>query len=208
MNWLNHFRYGGELVELLFEGANPYGQRLLHTAEVDALRNALGPNERLLAYVVGRVPGHGEGAWFLSEQHLLLLGEEGRPTITRFPLTALVGPECERGRYGYTLRVRAQDRQRALFGGSPALSIAFFRALGRLVPAHPIVRGRALEADEAVQVAYCYRDAAVRVQPVLFGLPENGGEPVLADLLAQAQAQGLLTEPERQAAASGLARAA
>ena len=25
-------------------------------------------------------------------------------------LTALVGPECERGRYGYTLRVRAQDR--------------------------------------------------------------------------------------------------
>ena len=72
MAWLDFMKNGNELSELLIEGQNPYGTQLLKQADLDQMRQHIQPDERVLAYVLGRVVLAGRGLWLLTDRHLLI----------------------------------------------------------------------------------------------------------------------------------------
>jgi hypothetical protein len=127
MAWLDFLKNGNELSELLIEGHNPYGAQLLKQADVDQMRDHIQPEERVLAYVLGRVVLAGRGLWLLTDQNLLISENDSGTLVHHLALKDITEAECVKGKYGYTLRVTAAGQQRSVYGASSHLA-AFFTA--------------------------------------------------------------------------------
>jgi len=96
MKFLNSFKFGNELMEVLIEGSNPYARQLLAERDVEAVRQALGLGEKLSAYVLGRVVGEGRGVWYLSSTSVLVQGAGPAPGLVRVALSDVTSMTCLR----------------------------------------------------------------------------------------------------------------
>lgn len=164
MAWLDFLKNGNELSELLIEGCNPYGDSLLKQSDVDQLRAHIQPDERVLAYVLGRVVLAGRGLWLLTEQNLLISEHDTGTEVHTFALKDITQAECVKGKYGYTLRVMVAGQVRSVYGASAHLAAVFYQALGQKVPCSPVYRPATLDADDLAQAAHNFADAAQRLQ--------------------------------------------
>jgi hypothetical protein len=166
MKFLNSFKFGNELMEVLIEGSNPYARQLLAERDVEAVRQALGLGEKLSAYVLGRVVGEGRGVWYLSSTSVLVQGAGPAPGLVRVALSDVTSMTCLKGRYGYTLSLKAAGRSFAMYGVAEALAVSFFRIMGRFAPCTPLVKPVALSPADALHAMHCFSDAALRAQPL------------------------------------------
>lgn len=164
MAWLNILKNGNELSELLIEGCNPYGASLLKQTDVDQLRAHIQPDERVLAYVLGRVVLAGRGLWLLTDQNLLISESDTGTSVHTFALKDITQAECVKGKYGYTLRVMLAGQMRSVYGASACLAAVFYQALGQKVSCSPVYKPTALDADDQAEVAHNFSDAAQRLQ--------------------------------------------
>ena len=165
MAWLDFLKHGNELAELLIEGQNPYSASLLQAADVAPLQGHLPAADRVTAYVLGRVVGAGRGLWVLTDRHLLMAEQGAGDPVQVLALDSISQAECQRGKYGYTLRVTAAGRCQSVYGASPALAAAFYQALGSSVACAPIFKPPHLDADDRAQAAHHFKHAAALMQP-------------------------------------------
>ena len=204
MAWLDFLKNGNELSELLIEGANPYGASLLKQADVDQMRDHIQPQERVLAYVLGRVVLAGRGLWLLTDQQLLVSEHDSGNLVHHFALGDITEAECVKGKYGYTLRVTAAGQLRSLYGASAHMAAVFYRALGQKVRCTPVHKPTALTADDVAEVVHHFCDAALRLQPV--AMVNADARALIAQLAQDAANQGWLmaseATPVRQAEAA------
>ena len=194
MAWLDFMKNGNELSELLIEGQNPYGTQLLKQADLDQMRQHIQPDERVLAYVLGRVVLAGRGLWLLTDRHLLISENDTGSLVHHFALQDITHAECLKGKYGYTLRVTAAGQQRSVYGASAHLAAVFYRALAQKAPCSPIFKPTALNADDVAEVVHHFSDAALRLQPV--ALVNADARALIAQLAQDAAQQGWLQASE------------
>ena len=194
MAWLDFLKNGNELSELLIEGANPYGASLLKQADVDQMRDHIQPQERVLAYVLGRVVLAGRGLWLLTDQQLLVSEHDSGNLVHHFALGDITEAECVKGKYGYTLRVTAAGQQRSVYGASAHMAAVFYRALGQKVRCTPVYKPTALNADDVAEVVHHFCDAALRLQPV--AMVNADARALIAQLAQDAANQGWLMATE------------
>jgi hypothetical protein len=194
MAWLDFLKNGNELSELLIEGANPYGASLLKQADVDQLRDHIHPQERVLAYVLGRVVLAGRGLWLLTDQQLLVSEHDSGNLVHHFALGDITEAECVKGKYGYTLRVTAAGQQRSVYGASAHMAAVFYRALGQKARCTPVYKPTALNADDVAEVVHHFCDAALRLQPV--AMVNADARALIAQLAQDAANQGWLMASE------------
>ena len=194
MAWLDFLKNGNELSELLIEGANPYGASLLKQADVDQMRDHIQPQERVLAYVLGRVVLAGRGLWLLTDQQLLVSEHGSGNLVHHFALGDITEAECVKGKYGYTLRVTAAGQQRSVYGASAHMAAVFYRALGQKVRCTPVYKPTALNADDVAEVVHHFCDAALRLQPV--AMVNADARALIAQLAQDATNQGWLMATE------------
>ena len=194
MAWLDFLKNGNELSELLIEGANPYGASLLKQADVDQMRDHIQPQERVLAYVLGRVVLAGRGLWLLTDQQLLVSEHDSGNLVHHFALGDITEAECVKGKYGYTLRVTAAGQQRSVYGASAHMAAVFYRALGQKVRCTPVYKPTALNADDVAEVVHHFCDAALRLQPV--AMVNADARALIAQLAQDAANQGWLMASE------------
>jgi len=194
MAWLDFLKNGNELSELLIEGANPYGASLLKQADVDQMRDHIQPQERVLAYVLGRVVLAGRGLWLLTDQQLLISEHDSGSLVHHFALGDITEAECVKGKYGYTLRVTAAGQQRSVYGASAHMAAVFYRALGQKVRCTPVYKPTALNADDVAEVMHHFCDAALRLQPV--AMVNADARALIAQLAQDAANQGWLMASE------------
>ena len=194
MAWLDFLKNGNELSELLIEGANPYGASLLKQADVDQMRDHIQPQERVLAYVLGRVVLAGRGLWLLTDQQLLISEHDSGNLVHHFALGDITEAECVKGKYGYTLRVTAAGQQRSVYGASAHMAAVFYRALGQKVRCTPVYKPTALNADDVAEVVHHFCDAALRLQPV--AMVNADARALIAQLAQDAANQGWLMATE------------
>ena len=166
MAWLDLLKNSNELTELLIEGNNPYGASLLSQADVSIMRDQIQADERVLAYVLGRVVSAGRGLWLLTDQALLISEHDNRNAVYRMALADISEAQCVKGKYGYTLRVDAAGHRRSVYGASAHLAAVFYRALGRKVNCAPVFKPAEISADQVAEVVHHFCDAALRLQPV------------------------------------------
>ena len=164
MAWLDFLKNGNELTELLIEGSNPYGDRLLQSNDIDQMSGHIQPGEQVQAYVLGRVVMAGRGLWLLTDQHLLISEQENDGLVHRFDLSQLSQAECLKGKYGYTLRVSAAGQRFSIYGTSANMAAMFYERLGRVVNCSPAVKPPSLDGDDVSQVQHHFSDAASRLQ--------------------------------------------
>ena len=194
MAWLDFLKNGNELSELLIEGNNPYGAQLLKQADVDQMRQHIQPDERVLAYVLGRVVLAGRGLWLLTDRHLLISENDTGSLVHHFALRDITEAECLKGKYGYTLRVTAAGQQRSVYGASAHMAAVFYRALAQKAPCSPVFKPTALNADDVAEVVHHFSDAALRLQPV--ALVNADARALIAQLAQDAAQQGWLQASE------------
>jgi hypothetical protein len=194
MAWLDFLKNGNELSELLIEGANPYGASLLKQADVDQMRDHIQPQERVLAYVLGRVVLAGRGLWLLTDQQLLVSEHGSGNLVHHFALGDITEAECVKGKYGYTLRVTAAGQQRSVYGASAHMAAVFYRALGQKARCTPVYKPTALNADDVAEVVHHFCDAALRLQPV--AMVNADARALIAQLAQDAANQGWLMASE------------
>ncbi len=194
MAWLDFIKNGNELSELLIEGQNPYGTQLLKQADVDQMRQHIQPDERVLAYVLGRVVLAGRGLWLLTDRHLLISENDTGSLVHHFALRDITEAECLKGKYGYTLRVTAAGQQRSVYGASAHMAAVFYRALAQKAPCSPVFKPTALNADDVAEVVHHFSDAALRLQPV--ALVNADARALIAQLAQDAAQQGWLQASE------------
>ncbi len=194
MAWLDFLKNGNELSELLIEGANPYGASLLKQADVDQMRDHIQPQERVLAYVLGRAVLAGRGLWLLTDQQLLVSEHDSGNLVHHFALGDITEAECVKGKYGYTLRVTAAGQLRSLYGASAHMAAVFYRALGQKVRCTPVHKPTALNADDVAEVVHHFCDAALRLQPV--AMVNADARALIAQLAQDAANQGWLMASE------------
>ena len=194
MAWLDFLKNGNELSELLIEGQNPYGASLLKQADVDQLRNHIQPQERVLAYVLGRVVLAGRGLWLLTDQQLLISEHESGTLVHHFALNDITQAECLKGKYGYTLRVTAAGQLRSVYGASAHMAAVFYRALGQKVRCTPVFKPTALDADDVAEVVHHFCDAALRLQPV--AMLNADARALIGQIAQDAAEQGWLLAAE------------
>lgn len=194
MAWLDFLKNGNELSELLIEGQNPYGAQLLKQADLDQLRDHIQPDERVLAYVLGRVVLAGRGLWLLTDRHLLISENDTGTQVHHLALKDITQAECVKGKYGYTLRVTAAGQQRSVYGASAHLAAVFYRALAQKAPCSPVHKPTALGADDVAEVVHHFSDAALRLQPV--ALVNADARALIAQLAQDAAQQGWLQASE------------
>jgi hypothetical protein len=194
MAWLDFMKNGNELSELLIEGQNPYGTQLLKQADLDQMRQHIQPDERVLAYVLGRVVLAGRGLWLLTDRHLLISENDTGSLVHHFALQDITHAECLKGKYGYTLRVTAAGQQRSVYGASAHLAAVFYRALAQKAPCSPIFKPTALNADDVAEVVHHFSDAALRLQPV--ALVNADARALIVQLAQDAARQGWLQAGE------------
>ncbi len=167
MKFLNSFKYGNDLMEVLIEGSNPYARQLLAEHDVEALRQVLALDEKLSAYALGRVVGEGRGAWYLTSTSVLVQGAGPSAGLVRVALSDVQSMSCRKGRYGYTLNLQAAGRSFAMFGVAEALGISLHRILSRSAPCTPLAQPVALTPADALHAVHCFSDAALRAQPLV-----------------------------------------
>lgn len=195
MNFLNSFKFGNELMEILIEGTNPGAVKLLTAADTDTIRDELALGEKLTAYVVGRVVGSGRGVWVLSDGAVLLRGHGVSKATTRIRLADVTHAECEKGKYGHTLRLEAAGRKFSLYGTAPTLAISFFRILARHVPTLALEIPGSLSPEQALRAVHCFRDASLRTQPALHGAGLEGD--ALLQLVKESSELGMILPGEQ-----------
>ena len=201
MAWLDFLKNGNELSELLIEGQNPYGASLLKQTDVDQLRDHVKPQERVLAYVLGRVVLAGRGLWLLTDQQLLVSEHDSGSQVHHFALGDITHAECVKGKYGYTLRVTAAGQLRSVYGASAHMAAVFYRALGQKVRCTPVAKPTALDADDVAEVVHHFCDAALRLQPV--AMVNADARALIAQLAQDAADHGWLLPTEaRQVSAA------
>lgn len=166
MAWLDFLKNGNELTEWLIEGTNPYGTALLKQTDVDLLRNHLSGEERVLAYVLGRVALAGRGLWLLTDRSLLISESDTDERVHMVRLQDISQAECLKGKYGYTLRIQSAGQQRSVYGASAPFATVFYRALAAKAPCAPVHKPSPLHADDAAEVVRHVGDAALRLQPM------------------------------------------
>ena len=164
MAWLDFLNNGNELSELLIEGSNPYGACLLKPSDVTQLRAHIQPDERVLAYVLGRVVLAGRGLWLLTDQNLLISENDSGTTVHTCALMDITQAECVKGKYGYTLRVLVAGHMHSVYGASASLAAVFYQALGQNVSCSPVYKPTVLDTDDLAEVAHNFSDAAQRLQ--------------------------------------------
>ena len=194
MAWLDFLKNGNELSELLIEGQNPYSASLLKQTDVDQLRDHVKPQERVLAYVLGRVVLAGRGLWLLTDQQLLISEHDSGNLVHHFALSDITEAECLKGKYGYTLRVTAAGQLRSVYGASAHMAAVFYRSLGQKVRCTPVVKPTALDADDVAEVVHHFSDAALRLQPV--AMVNADARALIAQLVQDAADHGWLLPAE------------
>lgn len=197
MKFLNSFKFGNELMEVLIEGSNPYAKQLLAERDVELVRQALALDEKLSAYALGRVVSEGRGAWYLTSTSVLVQGAGPAPGLVRVALSDVSSMSCIKGRYGYTLNLKAAGRSFAMYGVAEALAISFFRIMGRSAPCTPLAKPVVLSPADAVHAMHCFSDAVLRAQPLAMA-----SRLTTQALLAMVQASsemGMFDAPEQAA---------
>lgn len=121
MGFISRFLHNEALAEILFEGHNPYALQKLASADLDALRQKVPSEDGLQAYVIGRIVLGGRGVWALTGQAVLLCDPALRG-VQRIDLAEVESFEAVRGRFGHTVRLRAQGRLWSLFGADRDLA--------------------------------------------------------------------------------------
>ena len=173
MAWLDSLKYGNELSELLIEGHNPYSASLLQAADVAPLQPHLSAGERLQAYVLGRVVLAGRGLWVLTEGHVLMNLEGTAQPVLTVALKDITEAQCQRGKYGYTLRITVAGQCWSLYGTSAALAAAFYASLQRSVHCTPVFKPAQLDADDIAQATHHIQHAAALLQPAAHALAQG-----------------------------------
>ncbi|PVE43187.1 hypothetical protein [Limnohabitans planktonicus] len=164
MAWMDFLKNGNELSELLIEGCNPYGASLLKQTDVDQMRAHIQPDERVLAYVLGRVVLAGRGLWLLTDQNLLISENDTGTSVLAIDLKDITQADCVKGKYGYTLRVMVAGQMRSVYGASASLAAVFYQALGQKVSCSPVYKPTTLDPDDLAEAAHNFSDAAQRLQ--------------------------------------------
>ncbi|MEY4651790.1 MAG: hypothetical protein RI884_371 [Pseudomonadota bacterium] len=169
MKFLNSFIHGEALAEILMEGHNPYGRFKLETADIDALRQQMRAGEALQGYVVGRIVMSGRGVWAVTEQSVLLRNASHQG-VEAIALDQVEGFEAVRGRFGHTVRLRAQGRGWSLFGVDRELARSMHLAFQARGIASVLEDQAALSGVWEAQLAAgpdaqdCLQDARLRLQ--------------------------------------------
>lgn len=197
MKFFNSFKFGNELMEVLIEGSNPYAKQLLTERDVEVVRQALAVDEKLAAYALGRVVGEGRGAWYLTSTSVLVQGAGPSPGLVRVALSDVTSMSCLKGRYGYTLSLKAAGRSFAMYGVAEALGISFFRIMGRSAPCTPLAKPVALSPTDALHAVHCFSDAALRAQPLLTA--SSMTTQALLALVKSSSEIGMFDAPEQAA---------
>ena len=164
MAWLNFLKNGNELSELLIEGNNPYGARLLADSDVTQIKPHIQAHEQVMADVLGRVALAGRGLWVLTDQHLLVSTHDHDPQVQRFKLSELSNVACVKGKYGFTLRATVAHQQLSVYGTSAHMAAMFYRAIGQKIECSPMVKPPVLDDDDMSQATHNFKDAAMRLQ--------------------------------------------
>jgi hypothetical protein len=165
MAWLDFLKNGNELAELLIEGNNPYGASLLKPSDVAQMAPHIQSGEQVQAYVLGRVTMAGRGLWLLTDQHLLISEQDTGHEVHVVPFSQLSEVECLKGKYGFTLRISAQQQRFSMYGTSAHMAVMFHQKLSQSVECNPIVKAPHLDADDVAQALHHFNDAALRLSP-------------------------------------------
>ncbi len=192
MKLSDYLRSHNELIEMLIEGDNPHAMRKLPQDDVELLRNQLERDERIRAYVIGRVVGAGRGVWVLTDRSLIALFSTGPVKVRKLALSALEAVESERGRYGQTLRVRMDGQAHGLYGCDTTYAALAARALSA---DHPVVLAQPALDDEALANAlHAFADLGLRAQPL--AQAEILAQQLMEQAIARARADGLVKASE------------
>ena len=192
MKLSEYLRNHNELVAMLLDGDNPHAMRKLPQDDVELLRNQLARNERIRAYVIGRVVGAGRGVWVLTDRSLIALFSVGRVKVRKLELTALEAVESERGRYGQTLRVRLAGHALSLYGCDTTYAELAARALSAR---HPGTDEKVALGDEALANAlHAFADLGLRAQPL--AQAEILAQQLMEQAIARARADGMVQASE------------
>ena len=97
-------------------------------ADLDAIRQQVRVSETLLGYVTGRVVGAGRGVWLVTDQAVVMRSGSSR-AARRIALDEVEFFETERGRFGHTVRMRAEGRAWSLYGVDRELAGTLQQAL-------------------------------------------------------------------------------
>lgn len=128
MGFFTSFIHNDALAAILAEGHNPEALQKLDSADLQALRQKLHGGEALGAYLIGRIVGGGRGVWAVGGQALLLL-DPALQGAQRIEAGQVQSFEAERGRYGHTVRLRADGRSWSLYGVDRGLAELMHQAL-------------------------------------------------------------------------------
>lgn len=197
MKFLNSFKFGNELMEVLIEGSNPYAKQLLVERDVELVRQALTLDEKLSAYALGRVVSQGRGAWYLTSTSVLVQGAGPAPGLVRIALSDVTSMTCIKGRYGYTMSLKAAGRSFAMYGVAEALGISFFRIMGRSAACTPLAKPVVLSPADALHAMHCFSDAALRAQPL--AMASSLTTQALLAMVKSSSELGMFDEPEQAA---------
>jgi GNAT superfamily N-acetyltransferase len=192
MKLSEYLRNHNELVAMLLDGDNPHAMRKLPQDDVELLRNQLERDERIRAYVIGRVVGAGRGVWVLTDRSLIALFSVGRVKVRKLELSSLETVESERGHYGQTLRVRLAGQALSLYGCDTTYAELAARALSAR---HPGADDKAALDDEALADAlHAFADLGLRAQPL--AQAEVLAQQLMEQAIARARADGLVKASE------------
>ncbi len=192
MKLSDYLRSHNELIEILIEGDNPHARRKLPQDDVELLRNQLARDERIRAYVSGRVVCVGRGVWVLTDRSLIALFGGGPVRLRKFALTGLEAVEAERGRYGQTLRLRIEGQALSLYGCDTTHAALVARALS---PRHPLALAQtALDDDALVDALHAFADLSLRAQPL--AQAELLAQQLMEQAIARARTDGLVQATE------------
>lgn len=205
MKLFNSFIHGNDLAEILIAGVNPYGLKLLDDRDIDAVRGQLAIDEKLNAYLCGRVVEAGRGVWYLTSAGVILQAGDGKPgTAIRLTFSDIEAAEAQKGKYGDTVRLQAAGRRFALYGVSQVLAIAFMRMLAAAGPGVVRADARSLSPVEALRAIHCQSDAARRAQPLAQDGPMSA--PQVLGLVQQARELGMIGALEEAALREEISR--
>ncbi len=170
MKFLNSLIHGDALTEILMEGHNPYALEKLSTADADALRQQMHSGESLQAYLIGRIVMSGRGVWAVTDRSVLLRNAT-HTGVEAISLDQVQSFEAVRGRFGHTVRLKAQDRGWSLYGVDRELARATHaafeaRGVASAFEDKPALSGvwEAALAGRHPGVQDCLQDARARLQ--------------------------------------------